>query len=92
MGQYQFFRMDRLGARGEAVSVSLADDVTAIRQALSGEYRDGCELWDGFRFIGRFYGPDACRAPDAVLAEPAEPIETAFELDPPATPRKALVH
>ena len=61
MGQYQFFRIERGGGRGDAMSQSLSDDAEAIRLALSGAYPNGCELWDGFRFMGRFYGPDACR-------------------------------
>lgn len=94
MGKYQFFKMDRLGGRGEAVSVMLDDDATAIRQALSREYRDGCELWDGFRFIGRFYGPDACRAPEPEAetkadSEPDALLDALF--DTAATP-KVLVH
>lgn len=91
MGVYQFFRMDRAGARGDAASVSLPDDAAAIRMALSQEYRDGCELWDGFRFIGRFYGPDACRAPEPTARTDGEDLIDSL-LDAAATPSKTLVH
>jgi hypothetical protein len=87
MGQYQFFRIERGGGRSEAVSQSLPDDAEAIRLALSRDYPDGCELWDGFRFMGRFYGPDACRAQAA--AQTDELPETAAEAAPGTKP---LVH
>jgi hypothetical protein len=84
MGQYQFFRVERGGGRGEAVSQSLPDDAEAIRRALSGDYPDGCELWDGFRFMGRFYGPDACRTQTAARADdlPEVALETASRARP----------
>lgn len=56
MRHYQLFPFSREGRLLDAVSMDLESDVRAIRHAIAGEFPHGCELWEGFRFIGRFHG------------------------------------
>jgi hypothetical protein len=67
MRHYQLFPFSPEGRLLDAVSLDLESDVRAIRRAIEGEFPNGCELWEGFRFIGRFHGAVA------VKAEPVAP-------------------
>jgi hypothetical protein len=69
MRHYQLFPFSADGRLLDAVSLDLENDVRAIRRAIEGEFPNGCELWEGFRFIGRFHG--AVKAPEPVAVEPA---------------------
>ncbi|RAK60794.1 hypothetical protein DJ021_13745 [Phenylobacterium hankyongense] len=77
MRRYQFFRMDRQGARAEVAAEPFADDAAAIRYALGADFPYGSELWDGFRFLGQFYGGQSKPAPAAET-----PPEAAVDLKP----------
>lgn len=77
MRRYQFFRMDRQGARAEVAAEPFEDDAAAIRYALGPDFPYGCELWDGFRFLGQFYGGQA-KPP----ASAETPPEAAVDLEP----------
>ncbi|HEX3700230.1 MAG TPA: hypothetical protein VHV27_06100 [Phenylobacterium sp.] len=79
MRHYQLFPFSRDGRLLDAVSVDLDSDTRAIRHAITAEFPHGCELWEGFRFIGRFHGAVAVKAE----AEPLRPR-------PPAP--RVLVH
>lgn len=56
MRHYQFFPLSREGRLLDAVAVDLDNDARAIRYAIDPDFPHGCELWEGFRFVGRFYG------------------------------------
>lgn len=57
MRHYQIFPFDVHGRLLDAVACDLENDVRAIRRALEDEFPHGCELWEGFRFVGRFHAP-----------------------------------
>jgi len=81
MRHYQIFPFDAAGRLLDAVALDLETDVRAIRRALDEEFPYGCELWEGFRFIGRFHAP-------AAVATATEP-----PADRPAQKRRpALLH
>jgi hypothetical protein len=67
MRHYQLFPFSDDGRLLDAVSLDLESDVRAIHRAIQGEFPNGCELWEGFRFIGRFHGAVTPKA------EPAAP-------------------
>jgi hypothetical protein len=79
MRHYQLFPFSADGRLLDAVSMDLDSDVRAIRRAIEGEFPHGCELWEGFRFIGRFHGAVAAKV------EP-EPVATL------KAPPRVLVH
>jgi hypothetical protein len=56
MRHYQLFPFSDDGRLLDAVTMDLESDVRAIHRAIQGEFPNGCELWEGFRFIGRFHG------------------------------------
>jgi hypothetical protein len=56
MRHYQFFPFSAEGRLLDAVPIDLDSDVRAIRRAIDPEFPNGCELWEGFRFVGRFHG------------------------------------
>jgi hypothetical protein len=83
MRHYQIFPFDLNGRLLDAVACDLEGDVDAIRRALETEFPYGCELWEGFRFVGRFHAP----AGQPVLARPqARPARA------PRKRRPALLH
>lgn len=84
MRHYQIFPFDLHGRLLDAVSCDVESDVGAIRRALQTEFPFGCELWEGFRFVGRFHAPAGQAAVRAVADdEPARP---------PVPARPALLH
>jgi hypothetical protein len=68
MRHYHLFPFSPEGRLLDAVSLDLENDVRAIRRAIAGEFPNGCELWEGFRFIGRFHGAVAAKAEPARAA------------------------
>ena len=78
MRHYQLFPFGPGGHLMEAVACDLENDARAIRLAIAGDYPHGCELWEGFRFIGRFHG---------AVVRKAETAET-----PVLESRPTLVH
>lgn len=68
MRHYQIFPFDAGGRILDAVALDLESDVRAIRRALDNDFPHGCELWEGFRFIGRFHAP---AKPAAAAKQPA---------------------
>lgn len=79
MRHYQLFPFSRDGRLLDAVSMDVESDVRAIRYAITGEFPHGCELWEGFRFVGRFHGAVApavsAEAKDAPVVR-AVPVRT----------------
>lgn len=69
MRHYQFFPFSAEGRLLDAVPIDLDGDARAIRRAIDPEFPNGCELWEGFRFVGRFHGAAA----KTVAAPPAPP-------------------
>jgi hypothetical protein len=68
MRHYQFFPFSAEGRLLDAVPIDLENDARAIRRAIDQEFPNGCELWEGFRFLGRFHG--AAAQPASVRAAP----------------------
>jgi hypothetical protein len=70
MRHYQFFPFSAEGRLLDAVPIDLENDSRAIRQAIEPDFPNGCELWEGFRFVGRFHGacPNAAARPARVAA------------------------
>jgi 16S rRNA (cytidine1402-2'-O)-methyltransferase len=66
MRHYQIFPFDAGGRILDAVALDLESDVRAIRRALDNDFPHGCELWEGFRFIG--YLPRRARELESSLA------------------------
>lgn len=56
MRHYQFFPFSAEGRLLDAIPIDFESDACAIRQAIDPEFPNGCELWEGFRFVGRFHG------------------------------------
>jgi hypothetical protein len=70
MRHYQFFPFSAEGRLLDAIPIDLENDARAIRRAIAPEFPNGCELWEGFRFVGRFHGA-AVKAADRAPVEPA---------------------
>ena len=66
MRHYQLFPFSPEGRLLDCVDLDAENDPRAIARAIDGEFPNGCELWEGFRFVGRFHGA-------AVAARPAAP-------------------
>ena len=74
MRHYQLFPFGPGGRLMEAVACDLENDARAIRLAIEGDYPHGCELWEGFRFIGRFHGAVVRKAePEIATLKPGRP-------------------
>ena len=56
MRHYQIFPFSAEGRLSEAVARDFENDTRAIRHVIEGGFPNGCELWEGFRFVGRFHG------------------------------------
>jgi hypothetical protein len=56
MRHYQLFPFNPAGRLLDAVSLDCETDGRAIGRAIDGAFPNGCELWEGFRFVGRFHG------------------------------------
>lgn len=56
MRHYQLFPFSSEGRLGDVVALDFETDARAIRHAIDGGFPHGCELWEGFRFVGRFHG------------------------------------
>jgi hypothetical protein len=55
MPAYQFYRLAHGGVHSEPASMILFDDRAAVRRALGEEFPDGCDVWQGQRFVGRLH-------------------------------------
>lgn len=57
MPHYRIYPLNPAGRIGAPVDADCADDAAAIRaaQALQTRVRDGCEVWELTRFLGRFH-------------------------------------
>lgn len=55
MPKYQFHRLPEGGQDPEPLEMTLFDDTAAMRRAIGDEFPDGCDLWQGERFVGRFH-------------------------------------
>ena len=63
MRHYQLFPFGPGGRLLDAVALDHENDASAIRNAIDGEFPHGCELWEGFRFVGRFHGAAPAKTP-----------------------------
>ena len=70
MRHYQIFPFSADGRLLDAVAQDFETDAGAIRQAIGGGFPNGCELWEGFRFVGRFHGAVTQAAPRAAAPRP----------------------
>lgn len=71
MRHYQLFPFSPEGRLLDAVDLDTEDDARAIGRAIDGEFPNGCELWEGFRFVGRFHGAAPAVRPAAPAKAPA---------------------
>jgi hypothetical protein len=56
MRHYQIFPFSADGRLLDAVALDFESDARAIRRVIDPDFPNGCELWEGFRFVGRFHG------------------------------------
>jgi len=56
MRHYQIFPFSAEGRLSEVMALEFETDARAIRHVIAGGFPNGCELWEGFRFVGRFHG------------------------------------
>lgn len=54
---YLFYRLNVRGAPTTRRLLSFKTDAEAIRRALAPDFPEGCDLWEEYRLVGRFYGP-----------------------------------
>jgi hypothetical protein len=67
MPKYQFHRLPEGGGDLHPIERVLFNDTAAMRRAMGDEFPDGCDVWQGPRFVGRFH---RAMAP---LPEPQDP-------------------
>jgi hypothetical protein len=70
MRHYQLFPFSADGRLLDAVQRDFDNDPLAIRHAIAGGFPNGCELWEGFRFVGRFHGATPAEAPTPAPVAP----------------------
>ena len=58
MPAYQFHRFPGAG-EADPVEHSFFSDAAAIRFAIGPGWPDGCDVWQGLRYVGRFHGARA---------------------------------
>ena len=58
MPVYQFHRFPEPGDT-EPLEHSFFSDAAAIRFAIGPEFPDGCDVWQGQRYVGGFHGASA---------------------------------
>ena len=68
MRDYQFHRLNDRGAPTAQRTLVFATDADAIRCAITPDFPQGCDLWEGYRWLGRFYGPAGQAQPPAAIA------------------------
>lgn len=71
MRHYQLFPFSPEGRLLDCVDLDTDNDAHAIGRAIDGEFPNGCELWEGFRFVGRFHGAAPQPRPAARPKAPA---------------------
>ena len=65
MPKYQFHRLPEGGQDTAPLEQILFDDSAAMRRAMGVDFPDGCDVWQGPRFVGRFHRASD-RAPETV--------------------------
>ena len=65
MPAYQFYRLSNGLAESSASDVVLYNDAAAITRAMAEAFPDGCDVWQGTRFVGRFHRAAAPQAAPA---------------------------
>lgn len=75
MRHYQIFAFNPDGRLLDAVALDFENDARAITRVIDGGFPNGCELWEGFRFVGRFHGAVARAKPatETLLADVEAP-------------------
>ena len=68
MHDYHFHVLGDHGSRVSDEVLPFEDDTSALRHALSADFPQGCEVWRGLRWLGRFCGPANRRVPVATVA------------------------
>ena len=71
MRHYQIFPFSDEGRLSDAVALDFETDARAIRHAIEGGFPNGCELWEGFRFVGRFHGAVPARLDPPLAPRPS---------------------
>jgi hypothetical protein len=56
MPAYQLYPLQH-GERLEPRQMLFYDDRAALRRAIGPQFQEGCEVWQGGRFVGRVHGP-----------------------------------
>ena len=73
MPSYQLHRLSQPGGDPDPATRAFFDDATAMRFAMSADFSQGCDVWQGTRYVGRVHGPAAGEASAQVtLADRAE--------------------
>jgi hypothetical protein len=67
MPKYQLHRLPEGGGDLHPVEMVLFNDTAAMRRAMTDEFPDGCDVWQGQRFVGRFHraAPSSAQAAEA---------------------------
>lgn len=58
MPAYRFYRLEQAQAQPEVTTLVLFNDLAAIRRAVTEAFPEGCDVWQGQRFVGRFHRAD----------------------------------
>ncbi len=67
MPAYQFYRLSNGVAQPSAQDVVLFNDAATLKYAMRADFPDGCDVWQGTRFVGRFHRPVTPMRPDAAV-------------------------
>lgn len=62
MPTYQLNQLTRDGDPGQPLTQRFFGDDAAMRYAMSAAFPDGCDIWEGPRFVGRVHRPKAASA------------------------------
>jgi hypothetical protein len=55
MPRYQFHHLPDAGGDLHPVEDLFFSDAAAIRRAIGSDFPQGCDLWQGNRYVGRFH-------------------------------------
>ena len=61
MPAYRFYRLEQAQEQVKVTTLVLFNDVAAIRRAVTKAFPQGCDVWQGQRFVGRFHRAEAHR-------------------------------
>ncbi len=59
MPRYHFHRLPEAGGDTHPVERAHFSDAAAMRHAIGPDFPDGCDLWQGERYVGRFHAAAA---------------------------------